>query len=387
MCDACERGIDELRIKSSRPISPRARGACVGKRDGTLRDARVARSDTVHVESSARSVELMLGSPAELVRSMHAAECRSFYARVDNYAVATASLQAAVDAPGPSRAAWRWMATREVRGCHPPQVSESKATSASLVVLVPELRIAYIENRKAASTVIRQLLRVAFNASYFSCGDNPVPPRCSFTEPLGMRCTSKCLSIADVAEYFFFSFVRHPVERFFSALTTYMQVHKKTPHSSHLMGGIMRSEDSVARDLLARLSSCFGDMHTASQTFQLNAAISNNGTQRAVLPVDFLGSVDRFHEHFMLLLRAANGSNTYARGRLTAAHLARAETALAGGYSRHSSNTSGNKYGAFYNRLHALRNETVDHAVANAYAQDMLCLGATRLRRGKLGCS
>ena len=54
----------------------------------------------------------------------------------------------------------------------------SQHPSGQEVVLVPELRIAYVEVRKCGSATIRSALATAFNASFLSCGGRAVPEQC-----------------------------------------------------------------------------------------------------------------------------------------------------------------------------------------------------------------
>ena len=115
------------------------------------------------------------------------------------------------------------------KAASPPRVAQE-------VVIVPALKLVYIEMRKAGSSTIRRLLdRLTPNhkrPNFFTCGGAEVPSSCgvgyhhrpvkgTFHDPSDnktwTRCSSMCLDPTKLHQYFVFSFTRHPVERFYSA--------------------------------------------------------------------------------------------------------------------------------------------------------------------------
>ena len=82
------------------------------------------------------------------------------------------------------------------------------------VVLIPHLKLAYIEIRKCASERLRNIFANIFKADYNTCGGRVVPRKCGSHR--ARRCTTLCLLPEDIRSYFFFTFVRHPLARFYS---------------------------------------------------------------------------------------------------------------------------------------------------------------------------
>ena len=88
-------------------------------------------------------------------------------------------------------------------------------------MLCPRYKLAYVVVRKAANTAIHSYLSTHLGGHFDWCRiDNCL-------SAFG-KCTTLCLGPEHLDEYFFFSFVTHPVRRFFKALTTI------TPRHGHL---------------------------------------------------------------------------------------------------------------------------------------------------------
>jgi hypothetical protein len=150
----------------------------------------------------------------------------------------------------------------------------------------------------------------------------------------------------------------------------------------------MLSNESVARERLRSIldtysspsrwtnitgHKCYGDLHLheTSQVYQLNAVTQGD----SAVPIDFLGNIDNRGNKLHLMLHEANQSNSGAHSKLTNEDLGRLEQAF-GSARQHSATQKKKSY--FYTRLHSLRDEALDHAVANVYAQDMICLGLVK---------
>jgi len=81
---------------------------------------------------------------------------------------------------------------------------------AQEVIVSHTYQFVYVPVRKVLSSTMRNLLRSAFNVSWTACGKS----NCTFLTPYEDRCTTLCLSREVIQNYFFFTFVRHPVSRF-----------------------------------------------------------------------------------------------------------------------------------------------------------------------------
>lgn len=89
----------------------------------------------------------------------------------------------------------------------------------------------------------------------------------------------------ELENYFFFSFVRDPWRRFFSAVNHW---------------GLDVSEDSALPILRAKLSEEFSlDHHFETQTFSLFSPVRNG----SAVPLHFIGQLENFEEDFHKLLR------------------------------------------------------------------------------------
>lgn len=191
----------------------------------------------------------------------------------------------------------------------PPHVAQE-------VIIVPELRVVFLVNRKAASSTLRAVLTRHFDASpspafFFShhislaqplrdrywtkCGDRREVGACGV---LGGRCSSLCLTSKDVATHFFVAIVRDPVARFYSALRESARMgHPLTP----------RGVDDAASVLDAlEAGACGVDHHLESQALALATplAFACEGRRLAV-PVDFVGRVERLGDDVSAALAAA----------------------------------------------------------------------------------
>mmetsp|Transcript_60112 Transcript_60112/g.137846 ORF Transcript_60112/g.137846 Transcript_60112/m.137846 type:complete len:361 (+) Transcript_60112:59-1141(+) len=183
------------------------------------------------------------------------------------------------------------------------------------LTLVPQLQIAYVENRKCSSTTIRQLLKTHFNAGWDFCGNRtPANDTCRLVG----RCVPGCLDSDTVAQYFFFTFVRSNVTaRFYSGAVTaeYMRKRYHSDHkSSHRLSyGVLMKElhqrIQTHRYSLPnasgaiKMSECFSNEHLASQVGSLSLRTPrSNGS---VVPLDFIGPMEQLADSFVCMLHKA----------------------------------------------------------------------------------
>eukprot|EP00964_Phaeocystis_antarctica_P049036 scaffold28391_cov77-Phaeocystis_antarctica.AAC.4 len=98
--------------------------------------------------------------------------------------------------------------------------------TANELYLVHPLKLAWVVNRKAASSTITVLLKTIlslFNSTgtmeSFGCDQGKASKCRQFS---GRVCSSLCLTNRTVHDYFFFAFVKDPISRFYSGLSTIM---------------------------------------------------------------------------------------------------------------------------------------------------------------------
>ena len=246
------------------------------------------------------------------------------------------------------------------------QPPKMRAHIGNEIVIVPQLNVAYVEVRKCGSDAVRSALLAGWGVSFRRCGDKPVPAHCarplnpsSCTRRDPPRCTSRCLTEADVSRLFFFSFVREPNSRFWSA---YVQ---SLIHQS-LVGPVdWRAQLSVAgvntslHDLHG--PNCSLDIHLESMTMSLSTPYGDRGHR---LPLDYIGRVSTLAEDFeRALLTAANVTGIMPeRSRMERAlKMLRVPTQVAPARIKQG--------------LAAARNESsLVELVRSAYEQDTVCL-------------
>jgi len=184
----------------------------------------------------------------------------------------------------------------------------SHAHQANEVVLSVKYRLGYVVVRKNANTAIQRFMVEHLDANVTWCHVK----RC---ESFSGRCTTLCLE-PDVhldGSYFFFSFVQHPVRRFFKAMTTLAPAK------------VLQSEgaESFALRLLSALEekSHAADHHLETQSFALSSPLLHLGYAGWIslgasqekfdqtppqIQLDFIGRLETIGEDFKELLDLAN---------------------------------------------------------------------------------
>jgi hypothetical protein len=123
------------------------------------------------------------------------------------------------------------------------------------IVVVPQLALVYVVVRKSACTTIRLALLKFFNATMYKCEGLNATSACKTM--VDNRCSTSCLTPEIIREkkYFVFSFVRDPVERFYSSL-----------YEAARMNHVLAYTRQAAKDILASMSSreCGYDHHLES---------------------------------------------------------------------------------------------------------------------------
>jgi hypothetical protein len=222
-------------------------------------------------------------------------------------------------------------------------------------------KFVYIGVRKAASSTVLRLLEQHFATTWYWCRDLPTfaggPPQRLIEDPCHTyldRCSSRCLDASMVAGYFFFSFVRHPVARFYSGFR------------QGLLPEVWAQREKLItnQSLIDILYSAVNDHdyvneHLETQSLSLSTQWRHpDGTQYRV-PLDFLGRVEHFRRDFKQALR------------LIAARSAHPLPPIPDSDMETRSNAGGEDSGF----LLQMASPEVDALVRRAYAQDMACFG------------
>lgn len=223
--------------------------------------------------------------------------------------------------------------TREDTCTRSPSSMHRRTHETTSVVLVPSLRIAYVEILKGASSTVRQMLSSAFKANYDTCGGRTLPPyvkdaATSCGTQSGddrMRCTTSCLTPSEVEEYFFFSFMRDPIERFLSGL--YMINGDCTARPGEARCATFKAQMSdptqamaIVNSTLQRIINCQANRHFESQAALLTSPLAfgpalpvstvsdewrSRYSELYRVPLDFLGRVSHLQEDWRDMLRSA----------------------------------------------------------------------------------
>ena len=267
---------------------------------------------------------------------------------------------------------------------------------ATEVVLIPSLELAYIEMRKCGSETIRELLHHVFNATYLTCGLGPVPADCSKWDH---RCTTYCLSHALANQYFFFTFVRHPIARFYSA---YRQAHYGNKiegvHISlqELLEQLRAIEACEPRDqhLESMATGLSSSLHPAIEPASRAGQASTRAVTGGMVPMDYIGELEHLEQDFFEMLvqsgrlRKLNDATIdrlrFRLGRHYHEHNASAAlhglaSNAAGSPQQRAAERSVDTSPAGTNgreqQLAVVRMEDIDRIVRRVYAQDFACFG------------
>lgn len=175
-------------------------------------------------------------------------------------------------------------------------------------------------------------------------------------------------------DYFFFTFVREPVSRFYAS---YAQKLRRGGTAESLYPGLRARFEAASeqgrRDMmletLQSLESgrCHEDIHFESQSMSLSTPLHNG----YALPIDFIGDLDNLGADFALMLRRA--ANKTGIGH-SAQVLRRAQQLL-------EVNTDATQHpitAEIEPMVKTLRNDALDERIRAVYTQDVACFGVER---------
>lgn len=266
-----------------------------------------------------------------------------------------------------------------------------RAHNGNLVLLVPHLRIAYVEVRKAASETIRGSLSHFFNTTTRTCGDGfKDASRCGLILYRRPYCTHQCVTPEMARSYFWFSFVRDPVERYYSQLAQVFGKFDTRQVTYRLLSEMLRQRESAS----SRGTECHPlseNYHLVSQTVQLKLRLRPPPTAgpppsappppAAMLPLHFLGRVERFNDDVATMMHRALKFHKAAANDEASTHLQNAIARLPEmiGWMNADENLihHGNRTIQMKQHVLRLRNATLDALVAAAFKSDMACFALT----------
>lgn len=166
------------------------------------------------------------------------------------------------------------------------------------------------------------------------------------------RFSSLCLTQHEVENLYFFSFVRDPVERFYSSVKQSMVMNKKS--------NITCPEIWEYLEILQNRT-CGLDHHLETQSFSLSTPILTQLGGKYQVPLDFIGKLENFEEDFIQLLENVEVKNNATIPSLTKEKMLQ------------SVKKRKNRGGAKKEMVDRCRTEEMDAMVRRVYAQDIEC--------------
>jgi hypothetical protein len=220
---------------------------------------------------------------------------------------------------------------------------------AQEVIVSDRYKFVYVMNRKAASSTIYQILEQVFGANVDWCfGRCKWLPVCG---GIGWRCSSRALNQTHLQDYFIFSFVRDPVDRWFAAYAQAHWMHKTPPDTASLE----HAKLTLRRFISTRVH---WEHHLQSQTHALSSPAMKGETLR----FDFIGKLETFEMDWKFVISSICARLPYG-------------SCPSNWHSRHVHPPSTSQW---RQRISLFRNDsTLLALVKEAYVQDAVCLGYT----------
>lgn len=220
----------------------------------------------------------------------------------------------------------------------------SRTLNANEVVVNHKYKFVYLEVRKAYSSTIRNILSKFFRSDFFWCRNEEHDVNC-----LGIkgRCSSMCLSKGTVRDYLIFTFVRNPVERFYSAVKQSMVMWNKKEISYPELEKVLQR---------LNLHNEVWDHHLETQAHSLSSPI---GKAEYSIPLDFIGRVETFQEDLQKVLQLIQEHSGLLVSNMSAIYEEASRAANPGGDRKET--------------VLRFKSNELDDKVREAYAQDMLC--------------
>ena len=301
---------------------------------------------------------------ADIAERWRAAECQLFFDREP----ACAQLHAAFDrceqdanASRPARFR-RQTCTREDLGAGGRGSAVdwgSGGLAATEIVVSAEFKFVYVVNRKAASSTVTNILKHVFGATAAtSCRDGSEHIR-----KHGDRCVTTTVTEKMLDEYYFFTFVRDPVARFYSGIVQAFD------------GAMQFGAEHCREEMLdildyIRETSRVPDVHLESQAHALSSPVYVRGLAGAI-DFDFIGSADGVAEAFLVLfdkIEAHAGKKLTRRHRQLAFRLSLEKHNAAGSKSPEAA-----RLVEMVTECRSRHRSSIDPEVRAVYQQDLVC--------------
>lgn len=226
------------------------------------------------------SRHLLIDTPA--LSSWNSPLCREFYSShipLVQYSTSTDDPQP----PSRQRPFWAFEDT------HPFGRQHSIDIPAQEAIVSDRYKFVYVMNRKAASSTIYQILEQVFGANVDWCfGRCQWLPVCG---GIGWRCSTKALNQTHLKDYFVFSFVRHPISRWFAAYAQAHWMHKTSPE----LASIEHAKLTLRRYLSSRIH---WEHHLQSQSHSLSSTTLKGETMR----YNFIGKLENFEKDWAFVI-------------------------------------------------------------------------------------
>lgn len=226
------------------------------------------------------------------------------------------------------------------------------------IVIVKELKMVYVENRKAASSSIRHLLSKYFHSNWkWSC--RGAPQACRIIDK---RCSSECLNADELKDYFFFSFVRDPMDRFYSALKEGLVMWNAHHPAGEGRSSVTNMECDDALQAMLN-TSCGVDHHLESQAMSLSThlPIESDGKEFEI-HYDYLGRMERLADDMAIVLEEAQHKLGH-----------KLEGSKVEDLIAELRDTHDNAGAGLLQTVLSVRNEALDAKVREVYSQDFAC--------------
>lgn len=227
------------------------------------------------------------------------------------------------------------------------------------ILIIPELKLVYLEVRKAGSSSIRAFFSKRYNTSFDHCPPSFHDSRCNGPfETLNSRCSSLCLNDTIIQDYFIFSVVRDPMARFYSSL-------KESLHQKRIKIESRGDLEYLLKVQMTNLT-CKYDHHLESQLMSISTPFRGKSGHRQV-PLDFLGDTDDLAEDLVTILILAKQKASLPID-LHEMDVYFKELSVL------KSRTASLKDNKLLNYVDGLRDVEMDALVEKAYGQDFVCL-------------
>jgi len=162
---------------------------------------------------------------------------------------------------------------------------------ATEIVVSHEFKFVYVENRKAASSTVRNILLHVFGSSFNGSCPEETPRH---LRRLDQACTTLTITQSMLNEYYFFTFVRDPVSRFYSGIIQAFEG-SLSFEEENCQGQMMDILDYI------RDTNRVPEMHLESQAHALSSPVSVDGLF-GMIDFDFIESTHQIAHVFPYLL-------------------------------------------------------------------------------------